>query len=65
MVVELKDEIEAYGIFPGGQSGNPSSKYYKNNISKWAKGEYRKLLFLDKENWNSNDIMFTYQFSKS
>ncbi len=43
MVVELKPETEAYGIFPGGQSGNPGSYYYDNRISKWDKGEYDRL----------------------
>ncbi|MDF2159422.1 penicillin acylase family protein [Algoriphagus sp. CAU 1675] len=40
MVVELGDEIKAFGIYPGGQSGNPGSKFYKNFITKWANGEY-------------------------
>lgn len=40
MVVELGDEVAAYGIYPGGQSGNPGSKYYANFITKWANGEY-------------------------
>ncbi|REG91467.1 penicillin acylase family protein [Algoriphagus antarcticus] len=40
MVVELGPEIKAFGIYPGGQSGNPGSKYYSNFIQKWANGEY-------------------------
>ena len=40
MVVELGEEITAFGIYPGGQSGNPGSKYYSNFISRWANGEY-------------------------
>ncbi len=40
MVVELGSEINAFGIYPGGQSGNPGSKYYSNFIEKWANGEY-------------------------
>ncbi|PZX57763.1 penicillin amidase [Algoriphagus ratkowskyi] len=40
MVVELGEEIKAFGIYPGGQSGNPGSKYYSNFINKWANGEY-------------------------
>ncbi|WP_057935961.1 penicillin acylase family protein [Algoriphagus resistens] len=40
MVVELGTEVKAYGIYPGGQSGNPGSKYYSNFIQKWANGEY-------------------------
>ncbi|MEB2779642.1 penicillin acylase family protein [Algoriphagus sp. C2-6-M1] len=40
MVVELGPEVKAFGIYPGGQSGNPGSKYYSNFIAKWANGEY-------------------------
>jgi penicillin amidase len=40
MVVELGDEVKAFGIYPGGQSGNPGSKYYSNFVKKWANGEY-------------------------
>jgi len=40
MVVELGEEMTAFGIYPGGQSGNPGSKYYKNFIPLWADGEY-------------------------
>jgi penicillin amidase len=45
MVVELGDEIEAWGIYPGGQSGNPGSPAYNNFIADWAKGEYFKIAF--------------------
>ncbi|WP_425639541.1 penicillin acylase family protein [Algoriphagus yeomjeoni] len=40
MVVELGPEIKAFGIYPGGQSGNPGSKFYGNFIPIWANGEY-------------------------
>jgi penicillin G amidase len=46
MVVQMGNEIEAYGVYPGGQSGNPGSKYYATFLNKWAGGEYYKLLFL-------------------
>ncbi len=48
MVVEMKDEPEGYGVYPGGQSGNPGSKYYATFIDKWAKGEYYRLSFVAK-----------------
>ncbi|MDX1470387.1 MAG: penicillin acylase family protein [Flavobacteriaceae bacterium] len=32
-------------MYPGGQSGNPGSKYYDNFIDSWAEGEYLELLF--------------------
>lgn len=43
MVVQLSDPVEAWGIYPGGQSGNPGSPYYKNMIKDWAAGNYYKL----------------------
>jgi penicillin amidase len=39
MIVDYGD-MKAYCLYPGGQSGNPGSKYYDNMIDKWAKGEY-------------------------
>ena len=43
MVVSLTAETEAYGIYPGGQSGNPGSKYYDDFVDQWVQGEYYKL----------------------
>ena len=43
MIVALGDTPEAYGTYPGGQSGNPASPFYSNKISTWAKGEYDRL----------------------
>lgn len=47
MIVEFgKGMPNAWGINPGGQSGNPGSSYYSNGIEQWADGKYNKLLFL-------------------
>lgn len=46
MIVHLTDEIEAYGVYPGGQSGNPGSKYYDTFVDYWAAGKYYRILFL-------------------
>ncbi|MBI3882983.1 MAG: penicillin acylase family protein, partial [Sphingobacteriales bacterium] len=35
MIVKLAAQTEAYGIYPGGQSGNPGSKYYDDYV-KWT-----------------------------
>lgn len=45
MVVELGPEVRAWGIYPGGQSGNPSSPLYDNRIAKWAAGQHDEILF--------------------
>ncbi len=50
MVVELTDETEAYGIYPGGQSGNPGSKFYDSFITDFIDGKYYKLEITPKDN---------------
>jgi penicillin amidase len=57
MIVHMTDETDAYGVYPGGQSGNPGSKFYDNFIDSWAAGKYFKLLFLSKENAAKNEKM--------
>ncbi len=46
MIVTLGDEVTAYGVFPGGQSGNPGNPFYDNTIDTWAKGEYYPLYLM-------------------
>lgn len=65
MVVELTDTINAYGVYPGGQSGNPGSKYYDNGINTWAESKYYKLQFLKKENFNETNTTGKISFHHS
>ena len=46
MIVHLTDEIEAYGVYPGGQSGNPGSRYYDSFVDQWAAGKYYTIWFM-------------------
>ncbi|MCX7744525.1 MAG: penicillin acylase family protein [Flavobacteriales bacterium] len=46
MIVSLEKPVKAYGVYPGGQSGNPGSPYYTTGIEKWSKGEYFTLNFM-------------------
>ena len=46
MIVEMTSPPTALGIYPGGQSGNPGSKYYDNFVDDWAVGNYHSLNFL-------------------
>jgi penicillin amidase len=46
LVVEMGKDIQAFGIYPGGQSGNPGSKYYSTFVNQWADGKYYWLNFL-------------------
>lgn len=43
MVVELGPNVRAWGIYPGGQSGNPASQRYRDRIAKWSNGELDSL----------------------
>lgn len=54
MIVHLTDEIEAYCVYPGGQSGNPGSKYYDMFIDSWAAGKYYRILFIQKTEAEKN-----------
>ena len=45
MVVELGPEVRGWGVFPGGQSGNPASRWYDDRIQRWADGELDTLRF--------------------
>ncbi|MFZ5999667.1 MAG: penicillin acylase family protein, partial [Bacteroidota bacterium] len=57
MVVSLeKTGVKAWGIYPGGQSGNPGSPYYANMIPYWAKGKYFSLPFVDASQISSRSI---------
>jgi penicillin amidase len=41
MVVEMdKEKVRAYCVYPGGQSGNPGSKYYATFLDYWVAGRY-------------------------
>ncbi|WP_341835587.1 penicillin acylase family protein [Chitinophaga pollutisoli] len=47
MVVELGEEPRGWGIYPGGQSGNPGSPYYDNMVDDWVAGKYYSLHVYD------------------
>ena len=46
MVVALGPQPRAYGVYPGGQSGNPGSRNYLNMLETWRTGKLNELLFL-------------------
>ena len=45
MIVELGPEIKAWGVYPGGASGNPGSPNYDSMIESWRTGELYELNF--------------------
>lgn len=60
MVVELGDPVVAWGIYPGGQSGNPGSPYYDNFIDTWSRGELFDLLYLKSAQEGDKRIVGTW-----
>jgi penicillin amidase len=64
MVIHMTDEIEGYGIYPGGQSGNPGSKYYDNFVDDWAAGKHHRLLFMKRGETSDPKIRWTMEFRK-
>ena len=64
MIVKLnKTKTEAWGIYPGGQSGNPGNKNYFSLIDDWGHGVYRKLLFNSNYLDNSENIIYEKKFN--
>jgi penicillin G amidase len=65
MIVQLSDPIEAYGVYPGGQDGSPSSKYYDNFVDTWASGNYYRLWFMKETESKDKRIIGTLTFTNS
>ena len=57
MVVELGPEIKAWGIIPGGQSGNPGSRFYDNAVDDWVAGKIYELVFLKSPDESNDKIV--------
>lgn len=64
MVVDLGDEVKGYGVYPGGQSGNPASKFYDNTVLQWAEGKYNELFFMKDAADRSQPILETVTIRK-
>lgn len=64
MIVSLTPKTEAWGVYPGGQSGDPGSEYYDNFIDTWAAGKYYPLWIMKPSEQNDKRIKFRMSFSK-
>ncbi len=65
MIVELdKKGVKAWGIYPGGQSGNPGSPFYLNLATDWEQGKYRSLWFMSSKDDKTHQILLTQKFMK-
>jgi penicillin amidase len=64
MVVHLSDKTEAYGVYPGGQSGNPGSPFYDNFIDNWAAGKYFPLWVMDRDDGRDKRVKWKITLNK-
>ena len=64
MVVQLTTPTEAYGVYPGGQSGNPGSKYYDDYLDNWVAGKYNKLWFMRDGDRSDKNVKWVMKFKK-
>ncbi len=66
MIVELApDRPHAYVVYPGGQSGNPGSKYYDQFVDTWTKGEYYEAIFMRKADEKHANLTSVQEFYKA
>jgi len=65
MIVHLTDTTEAYGVYPGGQSGNPGSRYYDSFVDHWVKGQYYPLWLMKAAESNDPRVKWKMTFNKT
>jgi penicillin amidase len=65
MIVQLTDKIEAYGVYPGGQSGNPGSKFYDSFVDQWAAGKYYEIWFMHPGDKLDKKVKWKMTYSKA
>jgi penicillin amidase len=63
MVVELDPNgVRGYGVYPGGQSGNPGSKTYDEFVETWRTGELFELDFMKQKPDSSDNYPLVVRF---
>lgn len=60
LIVSMKDPIKAWGLVPGGNSGDPLSLRYAENLEAWAKGEILPLNFMRKPTFLKEDLLVDF-----
>ncbi|MGN6530391.1 MAG: penicillin acylase family protein [Ginsengibacter sp.] len=63
MIVSLTPKTEAWGIYPGGESGNPGSKFYDDFVTDWALGKYYKLWVMKASEANDARVKWVMSFN--
>ena len=64
MVIELGKMPKGYGVYPGGQSGNPGSPYYDDMLDTWAQGKLYDLFFMQSQDDKSGKVISHLKISK-
>ncbi len=64
MVVQLTAATEAFGVYPGGQSGNPGSRFYDNGVDTWAQGKYYQLWMMKADEEKDRRVKWIMNFNK-
>lgn len=64
MIVSLGKQVKAYGLFPGGESGNPGSFYYDDMIEPWSRGELHELVYLQSKNQADKRIITKWEMKR-
>ncbi len=62
MIVHMTEVPEAFVVYPGGQSGNPGSRFYDQFVDKWAAGEQYKAWFLKRGDTVGEQKMWQIDF---
>ena len=62
MIVSLTPQTEAWGVYPGGQSGNPGSKFYDDFVNTWAAGQYNSLWIMKAADATSSKVKWKMSF---
>jgi len=64
MVVSLERRgIKAWAVYPGGQSGNPGSRFYANQIKPWEEARPMPLKFVNQHERLTKTAYFTVQLN--
>jgi len=63
MVVSLTPETQAFGVYPGGQSGNPGSRFYDSFIDTWAAGKYFDLWMMKNTDQKNKRVALKLTFN--
>jgi penicillin amidase len=66
MVVSLeKSGVKAWGVYPGGQSGNPGSYHYSSMLDTWVADKHFELLFLHSSSEAGTKALYTTTFNSA